>query len=277
MSFNYVIGSGWWSKDNEGFSKERKKLGDDFIRSPEFHHLWYESISRYTTPNKIIIVDSASPQKPPLNLKDGRIEFISLDKNYGHATNCIGKFGGWLRSCLLGVAYAWMCDADYFVYVEQDVLLYGEGIIEHAISRMNHSFMFGRFGQGLRTKTPQPLQQSFFIIKKPAYLEFMQRMEQIRGTDQEIFPEIKFTQIRYNWLPKALIYTRFGKLWRILTADLWYDWLPYGYGRERPLNWNDPFFYFQHGTINEIQQYIKLTGFKVTLDGSELNIEKSIL
>jgi hypothetical protein len=253
---NYVIGSGWWCSDEE-FPEGRKKLGDNVIRSQSFHTLWYKSVCAFTDPKKILIIDSNSPLKPPLNLEDSRIEFVSLDENYGAAANCETKFSGWLRSCLLGVCYAWLCEADYFVYIEQDVLISGEGIIEYAISNMKHAFMFGS-GEG----TPQPIQQSLFIVHRDGFLEFMERMRQIRFSDKEMPPEAKFTRIKYDWVPIR----RIGKMWRKTTSRLWYDFLPFGYGRTRPIGWGDHFIYFQHGSRQEVAKYMKQTGLYLDLD-----------
>ena len=93
----YVIGSGWWATDDSP-PKRRKKGGDDLIRSAAFHRVWYESLCRFTNPDKIILVDSASPVPPPLNEGDDRIEFVSLDRNYGHPTTCDSQLSGWSRS-----------------------------------------------------------------------------------------------------------------------------------------------------------------------------------
>jgi hypothetical protein len=262
----YVIGSGWWSTE-EPFPKERKKLGDDIIRGPSFHKLWYKSVCTYTNPEKILIVDSNSPIKPPLKKSDERIEFVSLDENYGHTMISTTQFSGWLRSFLLGISYAWMCDADYFVYVEQDTLLYGEGIIEHAIAHMRHSFMFGS-GVG----TPQIVQISLIIVHRSGFVRFMNRMNQIRDIETKISTEMKLAIIGYDWLPWVEAY-KSGNVWgRIVwewykrTGRLWYDVLPFGYGRARPINWHDPYFYFQHGTKEEIETYMGKSNLPMDLE-----------
>ena len=87
-------------------------------------------------------------------------EFLSLPLNAGHSTDHKGKYSGWMRSILLGLEYAYLSDTEYFVYVEQDALLYGDNIVEKCIDKMTKPYMFG---SGLGTK--QPLQQSFFIIR----------------------------------------------------------------------------------------------------------------
>jgi hypothetical protein len=40
-----------------------------------------------------------------------------------------------------------------------------------------------------------------------------------------------------------------------------YSVLPFGYGRVRPINFSDDIFYFQQGSVDEINAYKKLTGF----------------
>ena len=185
---NYIIGSGWWATSDD---TPRIKSGDDIIRSAKFHKLWYKSICKYTNPKKIFIVDSNSPIKPPLNKDDKRIEFVSLDRNYGHPTTTIGRLCGWTRAILLGVSYAQLCDVDYFVYVEQDTLLYGKNIIEYAIKRMIHPYIFGK-----GTGTPHYIQQSFFIIHKSGFDKFLRGIKRIRASDKEVSPETKFLKIR---------------------------------------------------------------------------------
>jgi len=258
----YVIGSGWWATDEPSL-ENRMTPGDDIIRSAEFHKLWYKSICKYTNPEKIFIVDSNSPIKPPLNRDDGRIEFVSLDKNYGHSVKSTAKFCGVMRSFLFGVSYAWMCDADYFVYVEQDCLVCGEGIIEYAIDKMSHPYMFGD-GSG----TPQPTQISIFIIKRSHFTNFLNGLARIEDADHVVSPEEKFARIELDWLPNHIANKRLRRLrsrWWKLTGRFWRDWLPFGYGRARPINWNDPYFYFQHGTKEEIQAYLEHTGLTIDL------------
>ena len=259
----YVIGSGWWCTREPSWQEGRKRLGDDLIRTADFHALWYESVKRFTDPCKIVIVDSASPVRPPLCPDDPRIECISLDRNYGHATSCGTKFSGCSRSFLLGVAYAWMCEADYYVYVEQDCLLYGEGIVERAIGRMRHDFMFGD-GAG----TPQPIQQSMFILARPAFRAFLDGMDKIREGDREVSPEVKFARLKWDLVPERIGPLRL-RSWRRLTGRLWYDRLPFGYGRARPIDWNQPHFYFQHGTREELERYREKTGFELPWDDAK--------
>ena len=264
---SYVIGSGWWCAD-KNLDSRAELLGDDEIRGHKFHQLWYEAICRYTSPEKIIIVDSCSPSKPLLNSKDDKLEFISLNVNGGHSTNHKEKFCGYTRAILLGLEYALQCEADYYVYVEQDALIYGEGIIEHCISKMTKPYMFGS-GDG----TPGLLQQSFFIMRRDAILAFKNKLNAIDQADNQLSPEIKFhiacstgpAQLLAYIKQQSLVSNLYKKIdWQCFKyLRNWQD-LPIGLGRARPIKFDAPYFYFQHGCKDELKAYLKLTGIEWT-------------
>lgn len=256
---SYVIGSGWWCTDNPQPVAGRPYAGSDVIRSAEFHHLWSAVIDAWTAPSSVVLIDSASPTRPPI-INPG-YQTVRLSHNPGHATVHTGHYCGWTASVLHSLEYALSADADYMVYVEQDVLLFGDRIIEHCIKRMRKPLMFGS-GVG----TPQPLQQSFFIVRKDGMRRFLAGLHAIDSPDKIISPEWKFLLSSLGahgraveWLcssPKrrARLFRVFGSLMQ--TAG--YDSLPIGYGRTRPLGLNDPYFYFQHGSLDELRHYAAL-------------------
>lgn len=261
----YIIGSGWWCADKVQDTRT-ELLGDDDIRGQKFHQLWYEAICRYTSPEKIIIVDSASPIKPKLNKDDPRLEFVSLNVNAGHSTNHLGKFCGCVRAMQLGLEYTLQCDADYYVYVEQDALIYGEGIIEHCINQMVKPYMFGT-GIG----TPLRSQQSLFIIRKDGILPFLQKLNKLKQTDNEICPEEKFHLVSSHG-PVGLL-AKFSQHSKNNKLYAWLNWqcfkylrnwqnLPIGFGRVKPIDFDAPYFYFQHGCKEELNEYLELTGIE---------------
>ena len=261
MPYNYIIGSGWWcSEPDEDTRAER--IGDDGIRSEGFHDLWYQSICQTSHPQKIIIIDSNSPITPPINKQDSRIEHLRLNTNAGHSTNHTGNFCGCMRAMILGIEYAAMCDTDYYVYVEQDALLKGSGIIEYCIDKMKTPYMFGA-GEG----TPQPTQQSLFIIRRDGFDTFIQRLKSIKALDNKISPEEKFEIATLTKLRKTAEYLASHKIhWRQVSLKEWiykeyrgYDQLPIGYGRQRPINFSDKYYYFQHGENIELERYFKET------------------
>jgi len=252
--YNYIICSGWWCGENDSSNNTRVLVGDDSIRGKEFHNLWYQSITNFTNPQKIFIVDSNSPILPELNKEDKRIEFVSLPLNAGHSTKHKGKYSGWLRSVLMGLEYAYLSDTDYFVYVEQDALLYGENIIEECISKMTKPYMFGN-GKG----TKQPLQQSFFIIRRDGMAKFLSRIQSIKANDSKFSPEMKFayaTTLFWRLFPDLFFNTR--GTWRLVKLYVNCNFIPFGYGRSRPMNFSDSKFYFQHGSKEELNTYLSL-------------------
>jgi hypothetical protein len=258
-SYNYVIGSGWWCPDTVKPVAGRPYAGSEVIRSAEFHHLWSAVVDTWTSPSSVLLVDSASPIRPPITNTCYRT--IRLNHNPGHATVHTGHYSGWTASVLHSLEYALSADSDYLVYVEQDALLFGSGVIEHCISRMRKPLMFGS-GEG----TPQPLQQSFFIVRKDAMRRFLAGLHLIASPDKVIAPEWKFmlASLRMRgtlveWLcadevRRARLHRLLGRLIQMIGYDL----LPIGSGRRRPLELTAKHFYFQHGTEQELRKYMKL-------------------
>jgi len=261
----YIISSGWWCNESENDGRE-KFLGSPEIRGHQFHKLWYKTISDFSSPSKILIVDSCSPIKPIIDENDERLELISLNSNAGHSTSMVGKYCGYTRAILVAMEYAMQCDTDYFVYVEQDVLLYGESIIEKCIDEMITDYMFGE-----AKNSPGKLQQSLFIIKQSAIRTFIKRLHAIHYSDKELNPEDKFSiAASRGWVP-LLTYVAVAK--RKSNVMRWLDYqltkylgnwckLPIGFGRDRPINFNNEFFYFQHGSEIEIERLLKKQGRK---------------
>lgn len=266
-NYTYILGSGWWCTEDRNADGRERFFGSEDIRKKAFHQHWYRSICRYTNPTKIFIVDSASPVLPALETSDPRIEFVSLAFNAGHSTHPVGRYCGWMRSVLLGLEYAMANDADYFVYVEQDALLFGQGIVEGCIAQMGGSYMFGS-GVG----TPQILQQSFFVIRKDGMRRFIQRIHGIEESDAVICPEEKFfiAASRMGWLMRRIYISLKKKKKGLIRKKLLkllsdryknYDLIPFGYGRCRPIDFDQPFYYFQHGTSEEIVDYFRAESF----------------
>lgn len=256
----YIIGSGWWSAEigDKHINPKRKKLGDDSIRSVAFFDSWLASIERNCSPDRIVVVDSAAPAKP-LPERSARVVWIELPFNARHSTDHVGRWSGWTRSVLVSGHYALASDADYFVYIEQDCLLLGEGIIEHCISRMRTGYMFG-CGRG----TPQPLQQSFFIIRRACLASFLFNLVSLTDPDSDLSPEWKFVYSSARplvWLSNmGLLRRRSVKNFVLRVARKFlFDELPVDSGRVRPIPWDDPFAYFQHATADEMRKYAEMT------------------
>ena len=170
-AYDYVLTTGWWCDLDVDRENRLEYFGSDNIRKADFHLQWYEAIDRFTNPKKIIIVDSASPVPPPYNHEDDRIEHIRLTENAGYSINHKGHLSGVIRAHLYGISYALVNEVDYWVYVEQDALVYGPEIVEHCIDYIKRPYMFGS-GKG----TLQPVQHSLMIIRKDGYLNYINRI-----------------------------------------------------------------------------------------------------
>lgn len=261
--YNYIITTGWWSTNDDSINDRRFKRGDSLIRTDEFHKEWFKAIDTFTHPEKIYIIDSDSPVKPIIDEKKEVV--ISLQNNAGHATQHTGKLSGVSRAHLLGMSVAMANEADYWVYVEQDALIYGEDIVEECIRQMKKPYMFGA-GKG----TPQPVQHSLMIIKKEAIPEFIRNFNSINARDSEISPEMKFAiatslplRLIPEWMYKKMKSdTLLGELckrliWKCFQIFQGFDDVPFGYGRARPIDFDATHFYFQHGEKEELEIYLR--------------------
>lgn len=267
-SYSYLIASGWWACEKERDTRE-KLLGDDQIRDISFHALWRHCIDSFSTPQEIVIIDSASPIKP----NDVAGEFwVSLNKNYGHSTAHETKLCGVSRSFILSMMYAYVNDYDYWVYVEQDALIYGDNVIDLAIQSAKTGVAMGD-----GKSTPQPIQQSLMVFRKDRIVEFVYRYNQINALDSEISPEWKFVFALNKLAPylpssflrylcrrsSARLVRRFKKmLLGFIQIFNDFNYLPFGYGRVRPINFQAKQFYFQHASDEELAYFNQMLNTK---------------
>ncbi len=229
---NYIIHSGWWC-DGTGVHPGATKYSDARIRTVAFFDVWYEFVRAYTKPEKILIVDSASPVLPDLDGKD--IECVSMRRNFLHGMKCDTQWGGWTRAFFTGAFYALMNDVDYAVFVEQDCLPVGEGVVERAIANMGDKKISFSLGG------PNRSDQSFTILRRDYIAEFARKFMAIPKDDREMDTEDKFMHI--------------------VNEDDSLAPLPFGYGRNRPINFRDPHFVAQQWRRDELEQLFDLTEF----------------
>lgn len=248
----YIIGTGWWC-DGSGKhvgSMQRHNQSWDFIRQKEFFPIWYYFINKYTAPEKIIITDSNSPVKPDLP-NDTRFEFVSLVKNFGHFNEAVKDkiMCGAVRAILNGAFYAYLNDVDYYIYIEQDCLVRGEGWVDVCINAMKKGkIMYGE-GKG----TPQPQQQSLLIIKSDFIPEFINKyLKDWNRVLKIINGEKDFNRFS----PENRFHLLFNK-----QADL----LPFGYGRARPINFDNKYLYAQGWTEEELKRILIKEGISYLL------------
>jgi hypothetical protein len=153
---SYVVGSGWWC--SSPFARYHNHLHDP--KGEEiygFSRTWYDIVCKLTNPEKILIIDSDSPVKPLFWDKD--IAKIGMSKNFGKpdpAKNFHDQFGivlsGAQRALWLGVFYALFNGINYFVWLEQDCLIRGKGLIEYAIKNMGNADFSANVNENCDTK-----------------------------------------------------------------------------------------------------------------------------
>lgn len=224
----YCVFSGWYCDDKP---RNYATFGTHKIREKDFFNLWYKSVTTFTKPEKIFITDSASPVKPDLP-DDPRIEFVSLYKNFGHSAVPGPHYCGFTKALFSGIFYADLNEFDYAVFVEQDCLLYGKNFVENIINVFRGQDLILCHGRG----TAQPIQQSFFIMRKNIYRDYINYYMRFEKSDHQFSPEKKMYVI--------------SQFFKTAISNL-------EFGRARPLNFDLDYFYFQHGSDDEITQYNK--------------------
>jgi hypothetical protein len=237
-----VVSSGWWCD----YETPAWRIGDPATRSPGFFELWYRLVMKYIEPTRIVVTDSAAPLKPAPAYRE-RVTWIELDRNYGHANDIrfglsITKYSGGSRARILGCAYALCCDADYYMYVEQDCLVHGEHLLDAALDGTTEAVVVGGPTEGGRGLVPGTialpmLQNSLIIVRRDGLERLLHAMILAAETDGELPPEKKMER---DYAP--------------------YELLAIPYGRSRPIDFTRSHFYAQHLTASELAEFCSLEG-----------------
>lgn len=239
----YVVGTGWWCDETADHAGTQHNDSTAQIRTREFFDLWFECVDRYTDPEKILVVDSNSPVTPDLP-DDDRLEFLSLDANFGHYVDGDPeRMCGVERVHLMSALYAYLNDCD-LIYIEQDCLVLGDGWVE----RCYDAWSKGKIMYGDGDGTPQPQQQSLVLVARPFIPVFIQRLLVYFFAARE---RILRGERRDRNDPEKRWHQAFEK-------DV--DYLPFGYGRARPINFEDHHLYAQHWTAEELNQVLNREG-----------------
>lgn len=263
-----LVCTGWYAGDEP---RTYQTHGDGFIRGRNFRPLWWRSMDEFVKPKTVLVVDSASPVKPDDTLyTNTHIVSLELLSNPGHAQNCTGHYCGAMAAILLGMEYAMHADVDFYLYIEQDALLYGKKIIDVIKDRIRKADLL--FGQG---EGDGEIQQSVFAVSKRSLRKFVSELHRLDFTDQQISPEMKFMYAASplsalpllglaSWDRDPIVRRIFSKILRkVVNSISRYEVLPFGYGRSRPINFSDSEFYFQQASLSEVEQYGRLVGFQI--------------
>jgi len=241
-----VVGSGWWCDGQN----HRWVLGSDRTREVAFFDLWYRQVMKCLQPDRIVVTDSSSPIKPD-HAAFERVVWIDLDRNYGHPNDLrVGlidtKYSGFTRSVLSGAMHALCCDADFYVYVEQDCLVHGDDFLQKAIAQSEQDILLGpptENGKGINGQIAAPmLQQSLMIVRRSGLERFISGILSATWTDGERSPE---------------------ETMRLLLVPFGLVGLPYG--RSRPIDFSLPAFYAQHLDDDELTRMREIIGLPQTV------------
>lgn len=238
-----IVGTGWWSSEEKG----QWSIGSDVARSAAFFTTWYNQVTKCISPTKIIVTDSNSPNKPDFAACHN-VEWISLDQNYGHPNDLrIGKiqakFSGYTRSVVNAAMYAYCCDADIFVYVEQDCLIRGDDFLSHAIGDSKDDILLGaktHGGQGIEGQQAAAMHQNSLIIVHR------------RGLERFIV---------------GILNSPHGDGEQSIEIIMQRQFAPFGviavpYGRSRPIDFKLTHFYAQHMTDDELGRFMDVENLK---------------
>ena len=260
-----LLTSGWFATNE---ARSYVTAGDELIRGVEFRPLWWKSVDTFIKPQHVFIVDSASPVKPDdAACTSTPFQYAELLINPGHSQNGKTHYCGAMAAIIMGLEFALHNDVEMFLYVEQDALVFGDAIVaktKNALRRRD--LVFGASGA-------LDIQQSFFAANKKGIRRFLSALHAINYSDKQVAPEHKFMFAASRLLPSPVIklaeFTEIEKM-RVAGLRLFslicgltknYAFLPFGYGRERPINFGDDIFYFQHGSADELNRYRERTGF----------------
>jgi hypothetical protein len=239
-----VVGSGWW----RGEQPHQWSIGAPITSSPEFFALWYRQVMLCLSPARIVVTDSASPMVPDWRLFP-EIEWVTLDANYGHANDIRSgkiatKYSGFTRSLLHGAMYALCCDADYYVYVEQDCLVRGHDLIAHATAGVASDIIVGAPAEGAAglggRRAAGMLQQSLIIARREGVARLIRGLLEVPWTDGEVPPE-ETMRLRLQPLGTLAI----------------------PYGRSRPIDFGRSHYYVQHLTEAELAAFCDREGLSL--------------
>jgi hypothetical protein len=240
-----IVGSGWWC-DNRPHDWT---IGASITQSVGFFKLWYQQVMQCLNPYSIVVTDSASPERPDYR-SFRNVHWIELDRNYGQPNDIRTgrirtKYSGFTRAVINGAMYALCCDADFYVFVEQDCLLYGSDFLNRAVANSRDDILLGRpteRGKGLNGSIAAPmLQNALMIVRRTGIERFIDAMLGAPWTDGEVSPE---ETMKRRISPYGLIGIPFG--------------------RSRPIDFKEPTFYVHHVDDNELARFLKLTKSDLT-------------
>lgn len=211
---NYHIGTGYHAASGS----------DDFFRT------WYKNTLRFSEPKRITVL---SDSKSILPFKTGLILDLNLDGNLGHFMQLVSGekqylINGW-SGTIVTLALIAYCDECDFIFKEQDCLAFGPWAEKMYDELGGAKAIWGNCSF-------MPCEQSLFLVMHDQIPQFVQHY--LDGPPQNRtgeFGEDKFKRME-GYHPD--LYKRFS----------------FGVGRDRPIVWDDPVFYFQQAKSEDVEE-----------------------
>ena len=252
------VGSGWFAPTSDATDVRKKLLGSSLTRTPDFHHVWLESVRQSIDPEYICIVDNRSPLASPLRGKFD-IHWINLNVNLGHvSTPTSTNRSGWSDAVIHSARAFLETDADVFVYVEQTALLKSSRLGEWLRQQLGPNVGLVREGKGI----PQPTTAGLFALHREHGPRFISRWEGIRHGDSRVSVERKLIAAASNCPLGVLNRTpgiANGRLVHAVSRLFRnHRWLPISGGRSRPIDWREDIV-LKHPTRSELSRYFSET------------------
>lgn len=233
-----IVGTGWWAPDDLSQTT--------LTRHERMFPMWYHFVRKYIDPDRIVVVNSANRRKPDFSAYEG-VEVINLDRNYGTG-NAIKngtirtKYNGWTRSCYLSCCYALACDAEQFVYVEQDCLLRGADLLQEATHSSVYPVWLGPApGKGYKPGSKDLVQLAGFnqvsliVARHDGLISLMKACVEGPYTDGERPAEVRLAE-------------NLGGRFNLIKIP---------FGRSRPLDLSAPVMYAQDWSREELTAFLE--------------------
>jgi hypothetical protein len=196
-----------------------------------FFHIWWENVMRYTNPERVIVLGSGSSVVP-----DGGGHWIVLSGDLGHCGQVLSvekpyHFCGGTSSVLALLMLAY-CNETDALFKEQDLLAFGPYVEKMYEEIGDHGCIFGNCRQMGTTQSLMLVRHWFIPELVRMYL----------GTGQEKHPqnvgESKFRRLEEEFPEKFCRYS-------------------FGVDRDRPIPYDDPIFFCQKMTNEELRELAK--------------------
>jgi hypothetical protein len=198
--------------------------------SDDFFCTWYKNTLRFSEPKRITVLSDSGSLLP---FKSGVMLDLNLDGNLGHFMQLVNgqkayAINGW-SGAIVTLALIAYCDECDFIFKEQDCLAFGPWAEK----------MYDELGtaKGIWGSCSfMPCEQSLFLVMHDQIPQFVQHY--LDGPPQNRsgeFGEDKFKRMEEKYPDQ---YRRFS----------------FGCGRDRPILWDDPVFYFQQAKPEDVAE-----------------------